>query len=147
MSNVVAEKQSRGLYFRMEKEEVDLTKNMPLVYPAHSKRTFYFTQHISKFVIEQGCVPLNPFMIFNYFLLDSVPRQAVYNANASLVQACDEIWCFGPIADGVLDEIRIAKRVGKKVRYFDIKKSRDIFEVTPSQVVFEKGLEKFRHEL
>jgi hypothetical protein len=131
----------------MEKEEINLQEKMLLVYPAHSKKSFYYTQHISVFVMEKGCVPLNPFMIFNYFLLDKIPRQIVYQANASLISACDEIWCFGPIADGVLDEIRIAKKVGKKVKYFAIVDSKEIIEISKEEVIFEKDLKKYRLEL
>ncbi|MFH1521818.1 MAG: hypothetical protein ABIF18_02560 [archaeon] len=122
-------------------------KEMKLVYPAHSKHYFYFRQHISKFVLEQGCVPLNPFMIFEYFMLDTIDRDIVRNANNNLVKRADEIWIFGPVADGVLEEIRLAKREGKSIRYFDIIKSKDIVEISKEEVKFEKDLAKYREEL
>lgn len=46
---------------------------------------------ISKFVLEEGGVPLNPFMVFDYFMLDTVPRDTVREANNNLVKRCDEI--------------------------------------------------------
>ena len=53
-------------------EALELTEDKSLVYTAMSKHLFYYRMHISKYVIEQHKVPLNPFMIFDYFLLDSV---------------------------------------------------------------------------
>ncbi len=49
-------------------------KQNTLVYTAMSKHLFYFRSQISKFVIEHDKVPLNPFMIFDYFLSDTVTR-------------------------------------------------------------------------
>jgi hypothetical protein len=120
---------------------------MRLVYPAHSKHYFYFRQHISKYVLEQNCVPLNPFMIFDYFLLDTVDREIVYNSNNNLVIRGDETWVFGPVSRGVLAEIRLAKQAGKPIRYFSILKSRDIKEISKDQVEFEDDLEKYKSEL
>lgn len=119
---------------------------MKLVYAAHSKHYFYFTRHISKFILEQSCVPLNPFMIHDYFLLDTVDREAIRDSNNTLVRRCDEVWVFGPVSDGVLEEIRLARRIGKPVRYFDIQ-SRNIVEIDKDKTKFEENLEKFRNEL
>ena len=115
---------------------------MKLVYPAHSKHYFYFRQHISKFVLEQNCVPLNPFMIFEYFMLDTVERDTIRNANNNLVKRADETWVFGPVSDGVLAEIRLARQEGKPIRYYAILKSRKIKEISKDEVEFEDDLEK-----
>ena len=120
---------------------------MKLVYPAHSKHYFYFRMHISKFILENGGVPLNPFMIFQYFMLDTVDREVIRNANNNLVLKSDETWVFGPISDGVLEEIRLAKKNNKPIRYFKIVKSRDIEEISKDQVEFEEDLAKYAHEL
>ncbi|HNW05530.1 MAG TPA: hypothetical protein PKI29_00800 [archaeon] len=110
---------------------------MKLVYPAYSKLNFYFRQHISKFVLEKGFVPLNPFMIFDYFLSDTVDRDLVRNANNSMVKKADELWVFGQVSDGVFAEIKLAKQYGKPIRYFDIIKSKDIIEIAKDKVIFE----------
>ncbi len=122
-------------------------KEMQLVYPAHSKHYFYFRQHISKFILEQNCVPLNPFMIFEYFMLDTVDRDIVRNANDNLVKKADELWVFGPVADGVLAEIRLAHRENRKIKYYNIIKSRDIVEISKDKVLFEDDLAKYRGDL
>jgi hypothetical protein len=126
---------------------METNTDMKLVYPAYSKLNFYFRQHISKFVLENNAVPLNPFMISDYFMLDTVDRDLVRTANNSLVKRIDEIWVFGQVRNGVLAEIKLAKQRNKPIRYFEIIKSRDIVEITKDNVVFEDDLEKYRSEL
>ena len=58
-------------------------KDMKPIYPAISKHYFYFRMHISKFILNQNCVPLNPFMIFEYFMLDTIDRDIIRNANTT----------------------------------------------------------------
>lgn len=116
---------------------MDTNTDMKLVFPAYSKLNFYFRQHISKFVIEHNAVPLNPFMISDYFMLDTVDRDLVRAANNSMVKRTDELWVFGQISNGVLAEIKLAKQLGKPIKYFEIIKSKDIIEITKDKVVFE----------
>lgn len=119
----------------------------PLVYTAMSKHLFYFREHISKFVLEQGGVPLNPFMLFNYFLLDTIERDVVRQANNVVVAKSDQIWIFGPISDGVLAEVIQAKSAGKVTRYFGVIDSKDIVEYTKDDAVMEADVENQRHHL
>lgn len=115
---------------------------MKLVYTAISKHLFYFRMYISKFVLENECIPLNPFMIFDYFLLDTVDRDVIRNANNELVKKADELWVFGPVSDGVLAEIKLAKEMNKPIRYFKVVKSKEIKEISKDEIEFEEGLEK-----
>ena len=120
---------------------------MKLIYPAHSKHYFYFRMHISQFVLQQGCVPLNPFMIFEYFMLDTVNRDVIRAANNTMVERADEVWVFGPVSNGVLAEIRLAKKLKKPIRYFSIVKSRTIEETTKDTVELEEDVARFKDEL
>jgi len=122
-------------------------KESKLIFTAYSKYNFYFREHISKFVLETGNVPLNPFMSFEYFMLDTVPRDVVRNANNTLVKKAEELWIFGQIADGVLNEIEIAKKDNKPIKYFEIVNSKEIKKISKEKVKFEEGLEKYRGEL
>ena len=54
-------------------------------------------------------------MIHEYFLLDSITRQTVRDSNNTIVERCDEVWVFGPVSDGVLEEIRLAKKCNKPI--------------------------------
>ncbi len=128
-------------------QALNLSTDKLLVYTATSKYYFYFRMFISKFVLEQGAVPLNPFMVFEYFLLDTIDRDVVREANNNLVKRADEIWVFGPVSDGVLAEIKIAKATNKKLRYFKIIKSRDIVEVNREEVELEAEVANYRDQL
>jgi len=122
-------------------------KQMKLVYPAYSKHYFYFRQHISKFVLEQNCVPLNPFMIFEYFMLDTVDRDLVREGNNNLVMRSDELWVFGPVSNGVLAEIKIAKEMNKPIKYFKIEKPHKIISISKEEVEMEDEVKGFKSEL
>jgi len=119
----------------------------PLVYTAMSKHLFYFRMFISVFVLERGGVPLNPFMIFDYFMLDAVDRDIVREGNNNLVKRCDELWVFGAVSNGVLAEIQIASEQGKPVRYFAIEKPHKIVESTKNNVELEDEVADMRHML
>jgi len=114
---------------------------MKLVYTAISKNLFYFRMHISKFVLEKDYIPLNPFMIFEYFMLDAVERDKIRGANNALVEKADELWVFGPVSDGVLAEIKLAKEKNKPIKYFTLIDSKEIKEISKDEVKFEEDLE------
>lgn len=124
-------------------------KSYPIVYPAYSKRNFYWQMHISQFCLDNHMIPLNPFMLFRYFWGDSVPREKVYTANNSIVRISGEVWSFGEVSDGVLAEIKIKKDAGDKTRYYKIANTNPVSfrKVSPSGVEFEtedQDLEQFR---
>tara|TARA_Y100000310_G_scaffold84897_1_gene81749 strand:- start:2126 stop:2527 length:402 start_codon:yes stop_codon:yes gene_type:complete len=127
-----------------EHRALDIEGDMPAVYTAFSKKLFYAREIISAYVIEQGYLPLNPFMNFAYYLSDRTDRDLVRKANNSLVKIAEQLWVFGPVADGVLAEIKLAKEKGKPIRYFDVVKDKEILEVTVDEVDFEEGLDKYR---
>ncbi len=128
-------------------EALGLTDNKPLVYTAMSKHLFYYRMHISKFVLENGGVPLNPFMIFDYFLLDSVDRNLVREGNNNIVKKSEELWVFGNVSNGVLAEIQIAKKMKKPVKYFKIEKPHKIIPISKDEVEMEEDVAEFKNEL
>lgn len=125
-------------------------KTYPLVYPAYSKRNFYWQMHISQFCLERKTIPLNPFMLFRYFLGDTVPRETVYCANNNIVRLCEEVWTFGEISDGVLAEVKIKKELHHPVRHYKIANTRPVTfrRSKPETVIFEDPeLETYRYLL
>jgi len=132
---------------KFKHEALNLTDEKKLIFTAMSKHLFYFREHISKFVLENGGVPLNPFMLFDYFLLDTVDRNLVREGNNNLLKRSDELWVFGKISDGVLVEIKIAKEMNKPIKFFKIKKSKDIIFVLKKEVEMEDEIKEFKNEL
>ncbi|MFA7254163.1 MAG: DUF4406 domain-containing protein [Patescibacteria group bacterium] len=104
----------------------------PLVFPAYSKKNFYWQMHISKFCIDNRFVPLNPFMLFRYFLSDMVQREKIYAANNAFVRLGDVLWTFDAISNGVLAEMILAKKYKKPIKHFNI------VEHKPEYVKFRK---------
>lgn len=125
-------------------DALSLEGKKPLVYTAMSKHYFYFRMFISRYVLEQGKVPLNPFMLFDYFLLDSVDRDLVRDANNSVVLRADQIWVFGPVSNGVLAEIVLAQKSGKPISYFKIAKPHQIVSISPADVEMEGEVEQYK---
>jgi hypothetical protein len=81
-------------------------------------------------VLNHGCVPLNPFRAFDYFLGERTDRDLVRQANFNLVRIADELWVFGDtIANGVLAEIKYAMQMRKPIRFFTI--SAHVHEIRP----------------
>lgn len=117
-----------------------------VVFTAMSKKLFYMRFLISKFVLEQDAVPINPFTSFDYFMVDAVDRDVVRQANNTLVGRADELWVFGNISDGVLAEILQCKEMGLPIKYFSVNKDKDIHAATKSEVIFENDI-KYKKEL
>ncbi|MDD5433345.1 MAG: hypothetical protein PHE77_01660 [Candidatus Pacebacteria bacterium] len=125
-----------------------LQKERPLVYTAMSKHLFYFRFFISQFVVKQGAVPLNPFLLWDYFLLDIVDRNQVREANNNIVKRADEVWVFGPVSNGVLAEIKIAQEQKKPVKFFKIEKPHKIVPVvSKEEIEMEDDVKDFKNEI
>lgn len=107
---------------------------MKIVFTALSKKIFYHRGTISKYVLENGNIPINPFMNFDYYFYESIDRDKIRNANNKLVGLCDELWIFGNISDGIEREIKIAERNKKPTRYFSIDDYSKIIETNKQEV-------------
>lgn len=88
---------------------------------------------ISKFVLEKGNCPINPFTNFDYFLCELVSRDLIRQANNFLIKKCDEIWVFGEISNGVLKEIKLAQ----PIKYFDTREPKRIREISEKEIKLE----------
>ena len=118
-----------------------LQEPLPVVFTAHSRHTFFMRQHIIKFVLDRGRTPINPFMSFEYFLLDAVPRDLVRRCNNTLLQKADQLWTFGIIADGVYEEVRLARILDMPVRHFSLGNDLEsIREIGPAELEYEQGV-------
>ncbi len=117
---------------------MDKREKKCVIYTAQSKYYYFAKMMIGKYVLEHDGIPLNPFNNWAYFMDDMVDRELVVRANNNLIILSDEIWTFGPIADGVLAEIRFAVSLGKKIRYFSVgKKYEHIREIKVVELEFE----------
>ena len=91
-----------------------------VVFSAMSKRNFFLREHIIKFILEKGFTPASAFMMYSYFLLDTVERKSLISANNELIRRSDEVWVFGQISDGVREELKLARELSLPIKYFQI---------------------------
>lgn len=118
--------------------KVSSTRPMPVVFTAQSKKDFYCRDAICQFVFEHGCLPVNPFRLFGYFLDDRVDRDTIRRGNNQMISSADELWVFGDIANGVLFEIASALRQHKKLRFFTVAtRASEIKELPLDEIKFE----------
>ena len=115
----------------------------PVVFAAMSKRSFYLREHIIKFILEQDCTPTSAFMMYSYFLLDTVDRGRLIEANNDLIRRSDELWVFGDISDGVCEEIKLATELALPIRFFILDHRTGMFEkIRKEEALFEKDCDK-----
>lgn len=114
------------------------TQRIPVVFTAQSKLNFYCRDVVCEYALRQGCLPLNPFRVFDYFLNDRVDRDVIRQGNNQLIRISEELWVFGTISDGVLFEIAFARKLALPVRFFSIgTRVADIRPLSVSELVFE----------
>ena len=128
---------------------MDRFERRPVVYTAYSKHFFFAKMLISSYVLDKNYIPLNPFNNWEYFMDDMVDRDLVVRGNNNLILLADEIWTFGPIADGVFAEVKLANSLGKPVHYYSVGKTiRDIQQLTNDKLIFEEELlQKFDRDI
>jgi len=118
--------------------KISSTESLPTIFTAQSKAFYYCRDAVCEYVMRDGKLPLNPFRVFGYFLSDRVERGIVRRSNNRLITLSDEVWVFGPIADGVLFEIVYARRLRKTVRFFNIaSRAEEIHPISNEDIVFE----------
>ena len=120
---------------------MDRYEKRPAIYTAFSKHYFYTKMLISAYVLDQDLIPLNPFNNWEYFMDDMIDRELVVCTNNNLILLADEVWTFGPIADGVYAEIQLANSLGKPVRHFSLGNTRQSIQpIKEDQLIFEDEL-------
>lgn len=104
---------------------------------------------ICEYVLNKNAIPINPFRVFDYFLSDRVDRDIIRQGNNHLINLCDELWVFGPIADGVLFEIVYSLNIQRPIRFFklgtrssEIKPITNIRDITFEQEIHLAGHKK-----
>ena len=125
--------------------KVSDTKGKKVVFTAQSKQYFYCRDTVCEFVLKNGCIPVNPFRIFDYFLGDRVDRDLIRNGNNEMIKRCDELWVFGNVSDGVLFEIYMCRQMGKVVRFFNIAtRAEEIKELEDEEINFEPEIHAYQ---
>ena len=72
-------------------------------------------------VIEAGYMPIASHLLYPQILDDDDPKEREIGLmfGLALLRLCDEVWVFGPVSPGVSREIDEAKRLKKRLRFFE----------------------------
>ena len=120
---------------------MDICESRKIVFTSHSKHYFYFRMLICKYVLENDCIPLNPFNVWGYFVYELVDRALVRRGNYNIIRRVDELWVFGPITDGVLVEIGYAMEENKPIKFFSVgSRYEDIRPMELDELTFDESV-------
>lgn len=73
-----------------------------------------------RFAVIKKAIPIAPHLLFPQFMSEERERRLVLFMGMVLLGKCDEVWVFGErISEGMLAEIEKAKKMWKKIRYFN----------------------------
>ena len=72
-----------------------------------------------KAAIDRGCLPIAPHVFYTQILSDDIEeeRAAGLRLGLELLKECDEIWVFGSVTGGMVNEVQLAKDLGVQVYY------------------------------
>lgn len=72
-------------------------------------------------VIDEGHMPIASHLLYPQILNDNDPNERDLGLlfGLALLRMCDEVWVFGTVSPGVAQEIEEAKRLNKRLRYFE----------------------------
>lgn len=74
----------------------------------------------SRYVYEQGCIPITPHLLYPQFLDDANDNERAdgLNIGIELLNLCNEIWVFGEkISAGMTAEIAMAEYKNMPIKY------------------------------
>lgn len=76
-------------------------------------------RHYSRFVVDQGAIPLAPHLLLSQFLSETKERDLALFMDLVLLGRCEQVWVFGEtISSGMAVEIERAKKKNMTIRYF-----------------------------
>ena len=119
---------------RIEKEERAARKAAsfkPVVYVCSPysgdiDRNIANARMYSRFAVAKNTIPFAPHLLLPQYISEEHERGLAMFMNKVFLGKCDELWVFGnKITDGMEEEIELAGKMRKKIRYF----SEDLQEV------------------
>ena len=119
---------------RIEKEERAARKAAsfkPVVYVCSPysgdiERNTANARMYSRFAVAKNTIPFSPHLLLPQYISEEHERGLAMFMNKVFLGKCDELWVFGnKITDGMEEEIELAGKMRKKIRYF----SEDLQEV------------------
>ncbi len=108
------------------------------VYILFAKTNSAHRTKISKFVLDSGSIPSYPAIVTDFYSQVPSPAEGTErDRRDSIIRRADEVWVFGEISSDVDNEVRLAKRLGKPLKYFDGMPN-SIAEIQESKLRYDK---------
>ena len=112
--------------YRQKQKKQFADKNRRKIYVASKyagdvEKNTAFAVNCCRRVIDDGCMPIASHLLYPQMLDDNNPdeREMGLMFGLALLAVCDEIWVFGEVSSGVAREVAEAKRLKKRIRYFE----------------------------
>ena len=112
--------------YRQKQKKQFADKNRRKIYVASKyagdvEKNTAFAVNCCRRVIDEGCMPIASHLLYPQMLDDNNPdeREMGLMFGLALLAVCDEVWVFGEISAVVAREVAEAKRLKKRVRYFE----------------------------
>ena len=112
--------------YRQKQKKQFADKNRRKIYVASKyagdvEKNTAFAVNCCRRVIDEGCMPIASHLLYPQMLGDNNPdeREMGLMFGLALLAVCDEVWVFGEVSAGVAREVAEAKRLKKRIRYFE----------------------------
>lgn len=112
--------------YRQKQKKQFADKNRRKIYVASKyagdvEKNTAFAVNCCRRVIDEGCMPIASHLLYPQMLDDNNPdeREMGLMFGLALLAVCDEIWVFGEVSARVAREVAEAKRLKKRIRYFE----------------------------
>ena len=112
--------------YRQKQKKQFADKNRRKIYVASRyagdvEKNTAFAVNCCRRVIDEGCMPIASHLLYPQMLDDNNPdeREMGLMFDLALLAVCDEVWVFGEVSAGVAREVAEAKRLKKRIRYFE----------------------------
>jgi predicted CoA-binding protein len=104
-----------------------------------SRKNFSQRIKVTKFVIGQGYIPIYPGIAQDWWPVER-KKNELKNDIEDIIKRADEFWVFGIISEELLTNIKLAKKLRKPIRYFEL--DNEIREIEENEARFEEGFRK-----
>lgn len=76
-------------------------------------------QNYCRQALMRGYLPIAPHVMYGNSLADDDPkeREIALAAGIELLKVCDEIWIFGSVTGGMVNEVQVAKELDLTIRF------------------------------
>ena len=102
-------------------------KNKKIVYVASKLRggiegNIEKAKEYTRYALDKGVIPITPHLFYTTVLDDTKEeeRKLGMDIGLELLEICNEIWVFGEVSEGMVREIKLAGKLGKKILYKDV---------------------------